>query len=453
MKKLILIFSLYLITTGLFAQVTKSDIEIRKTTPVLKLNGTGAVIDFYNNDVRITHSSNLITLTGGGLTVEAGQLIKTGTDTVGTKDYSRTAVGDSIAKRLSEATVGLSLADKDVVWASPTYIQDWFATHSSGPYDRLLFTIGVTTGAPTVADSLLEDSKLRGKYIKIFRSGTYETQHYATVNTEIGFWQLGDSAIVNPVFQDNEQIIVEIYDPIAWNNVDLEGQESVLLDSLAVYYKLDETTGTSGKDANNIQDIYCNPSTTPTPTNAKFNYNRHIGYKGYMRIPANVNVNPDTLFTVSTWIWADSIGASTADYIFAITNSSTPYLTHRAYIDTDGKILFRTYNSESTQYTSISTAAISDSTAYHVVFVHEGNGKTNKIYVNGVNVTTSMDANYTFSGTLHSTDSYIYFGNSTTLGAYNFRGYMDECAIWYQRFTQADVTLLYNSTTSHPFTE
>jgi hypothetical protein len=30
---------------------------------------------------------------------------------------------------------------------------------------------------------------------------------------------------------------------------------------------------------------------------------------------------------------------------------------------------------------------------------------------------------------------------------------MDECGLWHQAFTPADVTALYNSTTSHPFTE
>jgi len=69
MKKLILIFSLCLLTAGIFAQVTKSDIEIRKTTPILKLNGTGAIINFYNGDVIITHSSNKLTITGGDLQV------------------------------------------------------------------------------------------------------------------------------------------------------------------------------------------------------------------------------------------------------------------------------------------------------------------------------------------------------------------------------------------------
>ena len=54
MKKLILIFSLVLISASLLAQVTNSNIEIRKAAPVLKLNGTGAIIDFYNNDLRLT---------------------------------------------------------------------------------------------------------------------------------------------------------------------------------------------------------------------------------------------------------------------------------------------------------------------------------------------------------------------------------------------------------------
>jgi hypothetical protein len=65
MKKLFLSLLLTLFSIGLFAQVTNKDIEIRKTTPVLKLNGTSAQINFYNGDLTLTQSSDKLTLAGG----------------------------------------------------------------------------------------------------------------------------------------------------------------------------------------------------------------------------------------------------------------------------------------------------------------------------------------------------------------------------------------------------
>jgi len=415
-----------------------------------------------------------ITATNGVNALSAADF-RTATATVGTADSTGVSEGnymprlqtaelvnDTIQERLDNAVIGIALADttdgasdNDYV-ATPSYVQGYIGSGGGGSFtgDILKFIIGTTTGAPSSGDSTIIHSAFIGKQLDVYRRGDLHWFHTGAINTRDSSYRINEDTIfVRPDWTDDEWVEIRIREPISWNYLSLEGQESPLLDSLAVYYKLDETSGTAGADANDIQEAVLGAATTATTAHAKYNYNRHIGYKSQIRVPYNVNVNPDALFTVSAWIWADSIGASTADYIFAITNTATPVLTHRAYIDTDGKIMFRTYNSTGTEYSSISTAAISDSTVYHVVFVHRGDGKTNLIYVNNVDVTTAYDANYTFSGTLHSSNSNIYFGNYTTNGALNFRGYMDECAIWHQAFTPADVTLLYNSTTTHPFTE
>lgn len=65
MKRIIVLFLLGFLSINLFSQVTGTDIEIRKVTPQLKLNGTGAFINFYNGDILLTQSSNVLTLSGG----------------------------------------------------------------------------------------------------------------------------------------------------------------------------------------------------------------------------------------------------------------------------------------------------------------------------------------------------------------------------------------------------
>ena len=413
--------------------------------PYMHIHDTAAMLDHYATDVGLGLKLNISDT--AAMLVPYSQITEVSAQ-----------IGDTIADRLAAATVGVAVVDSvggstgNDYYATPIYVTDWFSTHSSGPFDRLLFTIDVTTGAPTVADSLLEDTKLRGKFNKVFRSGTYETQHYATVNPRIGFWQLGDSIIVNPVWQANEQVIVEIYDPIAWNNVSLEGQESDLLDSLAVYYKLDETSGTTLDDAEDNQDAIAGANTTATSLNAKYNYARHIGYKSQLRIPYNAAINPSGVFSVSMWIYADSIGTSSGDYLFSIINSGTYTNPHRVYIDTDGKILFKVRNSVGAEFGSISTVALNDSTKYHVVCAFRGDTKTCTIYIDGVDRTTSTGGlTYTFTGTLYPTNGSMYFGNSTTNGVANFRGTMDDCGLWYKILRQANATDLFNSAVTHPF--
>lgn len=78
MKKLLFSIVLILFVVTVFGQVTNRNIMINKTTPALYLNGTGAIIDFYNNDLRITHSSNTLTLSGGNLALGANNLTLTG---------------------------------------------------------------------------------------------------------------------------------------------------------------------------------------------------------------------------------------------------------------------------------------------------------------------------------------------------------------------------------------
>jgi hypothetical protein len=81
MKKILLILFALAFTLFLNAQSTKvfnQSIEIRKVAPVLYLNGTGAIIDFYNNDLRFTQSSNLLTLSGGNMSLGSNSLLMTG---------------------------------------------------------------------------------------------------------------------------------------------------------------------------------------------------------------------------------------------------------------------------------------------------------------------------------------------------------------------------------------
>jgi hypothetical protein len=369
-----------------------------------------------------------------------------------------TQINDSIAARLAASTVGVALADsndyKPYHYATPSFVKDLISTGGDGSLVEsvLQFTVD-ETGAPSAGDSTLTHTNFTGNAIDIYRDGAKQYKNTTATNTVEGFRLNTNTITVNPVFQANEQIIVSILDPVTRTYLSLEGEESALLDSIAVYYKLDETSGSTGDDANDIQNALLSSGTTATTDHAKFNYGRHIGYRGSIISPHNANVNPTGVFSVSMWIWADSVG-TTVDYLFTTYNSSTPYQPASAVLNTNGKIQFRVYNTDGTRYGSISTVALDDSTLYHVVLVHRGDSKTNLIYVDGVDVTTSEGGvNYTFSGSPYEANSNLYFGNYTFGGLLNFRGYMDECGLWHQAFTPADVTALYNSTTSHPFTE
>jgi hypothetical protein len=81
MKKSILLFVSLLMTMILAAQSKykfEQDIWVYKPTPGLKLDGTGAFINFNSGDLLLTQSTNTLTLSGGNLALGTNSLTLTG---------------------------------------------------------------------------------------------------------------------------------------------------------------------------------------------------------------------------------------------------------------------------------------------------------------------------------------------------------------------------------------
>lgn len=97
MKKIVLLIIFLISAVISFSQPIgnqqENNITIKNDAPTLHLRGEGAVINFYNGDLRLIRSSNILTLSGG--------IFKIGNDTTATQAYVRTHGGGGIATGLT----------------------------------------------------------------------------------------------------------------------------------------------------------------------------------------------------------------------------------------------------------------------------------------------------------------------------------------------------------------
>jgi hypothetical protein len=125
MKKILIILIGLIFTISLYAQeVSKKDIIIQKTTPMLHINGLGGYINFYNGDVTLVQSSNALDVNGGRLDANGGLSIGedatkatiTEINILGGEFYMLDAAGDTIPVRILSS----QMIDGDTVYPNIT---------------------------------------------------------------------------------------------------------------------------------------------------------------------------------------------------------------------------------------------------------------------------------------------------------------------------------------------
>lgn len=134
MKTVFLIFSMVLLSIGVSCQTTgkfKVNVVIEKSAPSLHLNGTNGVINFYNGDVTLTQSSNLLTLAGGNISLGANSLL--GTGSIGATGSGKLAKG----------------------WFTNLEITNLPTINGTSIFANPVFTGGITTPAITLGSTLL----------------------------------------------------------------------------------------------------------------------------------------------------------------------------------------------------------------------------------------------------------------------------------------------------------
>jgi hypothetical protein len=409
------------------------------TAEVNRLSGvTSAIQTQINGRIRSVDSTG--TAAGNYVTRKALR------DTVDTRGAR--IVNDSLLNRIAAATIGLAAADTNTYGgaATRTFVESLLGSGSGLSAQRLPFIIGVTPGAPSAIDSTIIHSEFAGKHIDVYRDGAKQYQNFTATNTVEGFRVNGSTITVNPAWQANEQVLVDMIQPVMWSYLSLEGEESTLLTGLSGYWKLDETSGTTAIDATGTQN---GTALGTVGVAGKIGYANSMDASGEgIRIPHNDSVIPSgTAFSVSMWVWLDSIPSTVTGlegyYLFKQENTASPWEPHNIQIKSYDDLVFSSStNTTATAYSVKSSGVLSDSTWHHIVFINRGDGQPLLLYIDGADVSTTAG---TFAGTLFEGAGYTYFGNAY-IGAPNFvRGKIDECGIWLKALSSGEIASLYNS--------
>ncbi len=204
-----------------------------------------------------------------------------------------------------------------------------------------------------------------------------------------------------------------------------------LTDNLAVYYKLDETSG------NGADSVGSNTMVISNATNASDGIiNYCVSYSGnansYSQITTNLGTLWDGNFSVSMWIKPTTLDGTNGDVLLYPGDRNGQF-----YIQ--GGSVFKMYMYDGSVKLTAGNTTPSNGNWYYVVFVRTGTS-TGKIYVNGsddTSATAVMGTGNTLTDTLR-------LACNTGNTAANFNGRIDEVGIWSRALSSTEVTTLYN---------
>jgi len=197
---------------------------------------------------------------------QATGVLRIGTDTASTRAYVRTTAASTSSNVVHDSltTGAVNLQDVAPLWSDTVGTHKKLMTYDktisllAGSYSgggsatsKLVFTVGVTTGAPVNADTSFTLAALSGKHIEIFKNGSLQKPNSGTVNTTNGFVLYNNSTgeiRVKPAFNTNDVVQVFVSDLTAWNTLTFSSGASSLLTNLVAGWQLDESAGVTAND-------------------------------------------------------------------------------------------------------------------------------------------------------------------------------------------------------------
>lgn len=211
--------------------------------------------------------------------------------------------------------------------------------------------------------------------------------------------------------------------------------------SLVSWWKLDETSGTrsDAHGSNDLTDVNTVGSATGKQGNgADFEYSNLERLT--ISDASQTGLDLSTDFSFACWIKIESTGAGVNHYLMGKWGASSNRSYYFSYRDYD----FQVGYFDGTNITRGGTNAnvVSDGTWYHLVATMDISAASLTLYINGSEVTTSMDL--TGATSINNGAGAFQIGSIDASTVETFDGIIDEVGVWSKILTQDEVTALYN---------
>jgi hypothetical protein len=216
-------------------------------------------------------------------------------------------------------------------------------------------------------------------------------------------------------------------------------QQNILNNDLVGYWKLDETSaGSNAVDSSGIGTTLTNTNTA-TFLGAKLNFGTDLesGSSQYFLAADNANLSLTGSLTLSAWIKPETVSSGTYNIISKWDGSNESY---RIMQNADE---IRIEINSSGNYVETSSSNLATGTWYHVVGVYNATFGTARVYINGVEATTSTTG--TIPTSIGDDAGRLQIGaEDSTGGATGFYdGVIDDARIYKRAFNGREVRLLY----------
>ncbi len=230
-------------------------------------------------------------------------------------------------------------------------------------------------------------------------------------------------------------------------------------DNLLTYWSFDEGAGTAVADStHNADGILSGGVTWATGADSVFGGAlRFDGTNGCVELPpTGPLVTPNaSAMTISVRVKCDELITSMPVAYRSIFNSNSGQDYYILYYDKgNSQLRFKVTSQNTTLNSGVSRAVYSSPSAsptllantwYHLVAVYDGTDAF--LYVNGVKVNTASAANKGAQGVLKN-NQYSAIGAKGVTSGQNWKGAMDDLAIWTRALSDSEVASLYSSNQS-----